>query len=292
MISAAHYIDDAGTPGAESNTTFLSESRKSWCAVTVPEKVADALGEAMGMFLSGVRQDFGADELHFTDVYGGRGKWKGVPVDARVEIFDLMTGVFEAFQLPVVFQTVSRSLFSDHAELFSRTKLKPGQFWDIKSIPHLGLLLTCFQISRYFDCLQKKGPHDFPQPLPAYADEGLAKAGAEVSLPNWGRAIQGRKLTFQRSLDTPGLQLADFAAFSISRTQWLAAKQEKGTPISEADKHIMAISGRLNLLNLDMVSIDPVSFSRDDYEDYLSRDRAEKGLPKWPFPSAQSDSEG
>lgn len=258
----------------------------------VPEKVTDALGEAMGMFLSGVSQDFGADELHFSDVYGGRRKWNGVPVDARVEIFDLMTGIFEAFQLPVIFQTVSRSMYLDHIELFSRTQVKPGQFWDIKSIAHFGLLLTCFQISKHFDRLQKEHPHDFPQPLPAYVDEGLAKAGAEVGLPNWGSAIQGRKLTFQSSIDNPGLQLADFAAFSISRTQWLAAKQEKGTPINEADQHVMSVSGRLNLLNLDMVAIDPVSFSRDDYEDYLKRDRVEKGLPKWPLPSAQSDSDG
>lgn len=283
MINAAYYIDDAGTPGAESKSTFLSKTRKSWCAVIVPERVAGALGEAMGLFVSGVKQDFGANELHFADVYGGRGAWKGVPVQARKEIFDLMTDVFDKFSLPVVFQTVSQSMYSDHVDLFSRTKTMPGQFWNLESIPHFGLLLTCFQISRYFDYFRRNFPADFPRPLPAYVDEGLANAGAEVGLPNWEQAIRDRKLTFQRSLDNPGLQLADFAAFSISRTQWLAGKQEKGTPISSADQHIMAISGKLNLLNLDMVAIDPASFSRVDYETHLRRDRARKGLPEYPL---------
>ena len=61
----------------------------------------------------------------------------------RIKIFDLMTDVFVNFDLPVIFQTVSESMFSDHAEHFSRVVSTPGQFWDIKSIPHYELSLTC-----------------------------------------------------------------------------------------------------------------------------------------------------
>ena len=282
MIIAGFYIDDAGTPGAESKSPFLSESRKSWCAVIVPERAVDALGADVGLFLRGVKRDYGVDELHFADVYGGRRGWRAVPVAKRIEIFDLMTQAFVSFNLPVIFQTVSQSTYSDHAAFFSRVKAKSSEFWDVKSIPHFGLLLTCFQIAKYFDYLKKEYPSDFPRPLPAYVDEGLAKPGAEVTLPNWGHAIDGKKLMFQRSVDNPGLQLADFAAFSISRTQWIAARQLSGTPISVADQHIVSISGKLNLFNIDRVAIDPGNFSRKDYELVLRQDRAAKGLTENP----------
>ena len=282
LISGGYYIDDAGTPGAESESAFLDETRKSWCAVIVPERAAEPLSRGVGIFLRGVEQDYGASELHFADVYGGRGNWRIVSVAKRIEVFDLMAMIFERFNLPVIFQTASQSMYSDHAEFFSRVMAKPGEFWNVNSIPHFGLLLTCFEISENFEYLKKEYPSDFPRPLPAYVDEGLAKAGAEVKLPNWEHAIESRKLMFQSSINSPGLQLADFAAFSISRSQWISAKQKKGVPIRDADRHIMNISAKLNVFNLPRVAIDPDSFSREDYERFLRWDRAAKGLPEYP----------
>ena len=282
MVREGYYIDDSGTPGVRSKSAFLSESRKYWCAVVVPRRASHPVSVAMGILLFGVRQDYGAEELHFADIYSGRGVWRGVAVEDRIKIFDLMTDVFVKFGLPVIFQTVSESMFSDHAERFSRVVSEQGQFWKIKSIPHFGLLLTCWQVARQFRYLKSEYPSDFTAPLPAFVDEGLAKAGCEVGLPNWEDAIEGKRLTFDRSVDNPGLQLADFGAFTIAKSQWLSAKQEKGTPVSSSDLHIMKISGRLNLFNLDKVVIDPNTYSREDYEDFLMRDRVRKGLPKRP----------
>ena len=272
-VQADCYIDDAGTPGARSKSAFLSPLRRSWCAVIVPWRAAGPLGVAVDLLLGGVRQDYGAEELHFAEIYGGRGVWEGVSVDRRIEVFDLTTEIFVRFGMPVIFQTVSESIFSDHAAFFSRYRSKLGQFWKVESIPHNGLLLTCYQFAKYFRYLNREYPTDFPSPLPGYVDEGLARAGAEVDLPNWGDAIEDKKLMFRRSVDVPGLQLADFAAFTISRTQWLAVKQQRGKSIRPPDLHIMGLSGRLNVFNL---VIDPGSFSGEDYDDLLMKDREKK----------------
>ncbi|MXX87299.1 MAG: DUF3800 domain-containing protein [Acidobacteria bacterium] len=282
MIVAGYYIDDAGTPGTDSGSVFLDESRKSWCAVIIPERAARALAPAVDVFLRGVKQDYGADELHSADIYGGRDVWQDVSVANRMQVFDLMTGLFETFRLPVIFQTINEWTFADHPAFFAEVRAKRGQFWDVRNIAHFGLLVTCHHLATSFDHLKKEYPSDFPRPLPAYVDEGLAKPGAEVLLPNWERAIRDRRLTFRRSVDTPGLQLADFAAFSIARTQWIAARQREGTPIKPADEHIMAISGKFNHFNLDRVAIDPSNFSRETYELFLRRDRAAKGLTEFP----------
>ena len=50
------------------------------------------------MFLQGANRNYGVNELHFADVYGGHGLWKGVSVQERMEILDLMTGVFETLR--------------------------------------------------------------------------------------------------------------------------------------------------------------------------------------------------
>ena len=119
MVREGYYIDDTGTPGVRSKSVFLNESRKSWCAVVVPRRASRPVSVAMGMFLLGIRQDYGAEELHFADIYSGRGAWSGVAIEKRIEIFDLMADVFVKFDLPVIFQTVSESMFSEHAERFS-----------------------------------------------------------------------------------------------------------------------------------------------------------------------------
>ena len=122
----------------------------------MPERAAEPLSRGVEIFLRGVKQDYGAGELHFADVYGGRGSWRAVSLAKRIEVFDLMSMVFERFNLPVIFQTVSNSMYSDHAAYFSSVVAKPGQFWDIKSVPHFGLLLTCNEISENFDYLKKE----------------------------------------------------------------------------------------------------------------------------------------
>ena len=45
------YIDDAGNPGASSPSVFLSESRKSWAAIIIPQEIADEVEVAMRLFL-------------------------------------------------------------------------------------------------------------------------------------------------------------------------------------------------------------------------------------------------
>ena len=121
MVCEGIYIDDAGTPGSQSKSAFLSESRKSWCAVVVPHRVSGPVRVAMGILLAGIKQDYETEELHCSDIYGGRGPWKGVAAKDRMQIFDVVAEMFETFDLPVIFQTVSGSMFTDHAERFSRS---------------------------------------------------------------------------------------------------------------------------------------------------------------------------
>jgi hypothetical protein len=286
IIRRGIYIDDAGTPGVESKSEFLPEDRRSFCAVIVPEAVVNDLSIALDIFYRGIQQDFGVRELHFTDIYSGRGPWKGVDVVRRKEIFDLMLMIMEKFCLPVIYQTSSESFETSQISAY---KTKDGVWWNFSNTAHQALLWLCFvtscEIREYRD--EPDSSPDFQHPFEATIDEGLMKAGSEVELPNWGDIFLNKKLRFASSDACPGIQLADFAAFCIARAQWLAGRQDPGSLLNSADRHILEISGKLNLWNLPTVNINPENFSRDAYEWTLKRYRKEIGLSHKPIKNSK-----
>ncbi|HEY2033125.1 MAG TPA: DUF3800 domain-containing protein [Rhizomicrobium sp.] len=236
----------------------------------------------MSVFLEGVRNDFGASELHFTDIYSGRGTWKGVPVAKRIEIFDLMKHFVSSFALPIVHRTVSEETLDDHPGIREKLVRTSGSPWNLAEISHFGFLLLCFSVCGYAREMNRKAPSDFRLPMPLFVDEGLAGAGTFVGLPSWGDVIEGQQAHFCNSKDNPGIQIADFAAFAIARTQWIIVQQKGGTPIRKGDLEFLKTTSDLNLVNLPKVAMSLENVSKDAYEFLLSRDRQNKGLPPRP----------
>lgn len=279
ILTGAIYFDDSGNPGAQSGSDFLPSSRKAWTAVIVPSPVAEKVQEGMEIFLNGVRGEFGVDELHFTEIFSGKGLWKKVAVDERAKIIEFMSRLIWAFDLPIVHQSVSEFTRADHP--ITARPFRSGD-WDTADLSHFGLLLLCSEVSRHLRELRDHGPENFKLPFALYADEGILPAGRDRALPNWADVIEGPHVRFRNSVDVPGLQLADFAAFIINRTQWIAATREPGRPISMAEQVILDASANLNVLNFELQSIPIEDFGRAGYEDRLSADRLAKGLAPRP----------
>ena len=282
MGLGAIYVDDSGNPGQDSGSEFLSPSRKSWTAVIVPAAVDADVSTAMDIFLGGVQSDFGARELHFTDIFSGKGVWKGVPLGRRIEIFDLMSTLMGNFGLPVIHVTTSNETLQDHPEIVAGLKPTDVGSWNLADIAHFGFLRLCSTAAQYLREFCQDAPQDFRFPMPLYVDEGLKKSGAETPLPNWGDVISGPKALFCSSSDIPGIQLADFAAFSLTRSQWIAAKHEAGQPMTDAQREFLKTTSRLNVLNMAFFQVPEHKFGKDLLEKNLSADRLEKGLSARP----------
>ena len=84
------------------------------------------------------------------------------------------------------------------------------------------------------------------------------------------------------SQDVAGIQIADFAAFTISRTQWTVTQRQLGTPVSRSDEEFLSFGSDLNIVNLPMVPIAKSNLSKESFEFILERDRMNKGLPRKP----------
>lgn len=276
------YVDDSGNPGADAGSIHLSETRKSWTAVIVPPSAAQDCSFLMDTFLRGVGGDYGTNELHFTEVFGGRGVWKRVKIEDRIQIFRLMSSFLSRrVPLPIVHVTTSQETLNDHDEIISTFCTNPKQFWNM-SVPHFGFLRMCSEVAAYLREMRENGHPDFTNPLPMFADEGLAVAGAIIPLPNWEDVIEGPSVNFVTSQDVAGIQIADFAAFTISRTQWIVVQRKLGTPVSRSDEEFFSYGSGLNIVNLPKIAVAKNNLSKDSFEFILERDRVAKGLPRKP----------
>lgn len=282
MSISGIYIDDSGNPGADSPSVFLPESRKSWAAVVIPESIANDIEQAMSIFLGGIMQDYELSELHFTDIYSGRGIWKKVPVAERIQIFDLMTMLVSKFNLPVFYQSFSEEFRKDYSKEWDQISELEIKFWDFKSTPHISLFLILIQLRDAIPILRKQSG-DFESTLDIFVDAGLAKNSALIQLPFSGNGHISNSIKFEHSNSKAGLQIADFVAFVISKSQRIMFKKEAGKDYKDNDLHILSIIPKLNHWTLDLMEVDQKKYSKEGYEFLLQRDRVNKGLTKKPL---------
>ena len=235
----------------------------------------------MKIFLGGVKQDYGVNELHFTDIYSGRGAWEGVAVAERIEIFDLMASLVLKFDIPVLYQTFSEEFRNDRKESWDSLGEIEFPFWDFNKIAHIGY---CLLLVRTKDVLRDLRSLDtcFNHIFQIYTDEGMAKRGSQQKVPINPHQYYEKSIIFQSSESCIGLQISDFVAFVISRSQRIMMKKNAGEYFSPADKHILSIAEKLNHWTMDLIQANESHFSREEYEFLLKKDRKNKKLSALP----------
>ncbi|MBS0417033.1 MAG: DUF3800 domain-containing protein [Proteobacteria bacterium] len=268
-------VDDSGTPGVAPKSAFLHVNRKTWAAVIVPAAAVASLRTGLQLFIDGVRGEFGVDELHFTDIYNGRGAFKPVPIEKRYELFDLMATLFASFKLPIVVQTLSPQYLAETRQ-YMREWPKRLPWFKSHNHEHVGLLFLLCRVRMFM----REQQQVLAKPLSLVIDEGLLKAGSAVSVPGWADLFLGGCASFQSSHQFPFLQLADFAAFVVARAQWIVSAGIS----KERDVQFLRIVSpeRLWYVNLPMAKVSPNEDSAKQYGRVIQADRMLKRLPADP----------
>jgi hypothetical protein len=243
------FIDDSGSPGQ--NTEGLDSRRKTWAAVIVPPEHMAEIMDQFPRALS-VLQENGVDsqEFHFVDIWNGNGKFKKLDYAQKLGIFRFMVHIFSVYQLKVLIQTFDPNQATD---VLDRMACPPNiGLLDLTKTEQIALLFVLIRVR-----WQLKETGGEGATACVVVDEGLRKSGANMSFPGWAPMFHTGTVVFANSGLCHPLQLADFAAYVLNRTQILRVKEKLG----QGDKDFLEIVSPLadNYINIPKAVISDLS---------------------------------
>ena len=212
------FIDDTGSPGL--STRYPHPERKSWVAVVVPKhQISEVLCE-LPRAVEELRNITGAAEFHFSDIHAGKKTFGNIDLNVRLGIFRFMAHIFSVYRFPVIVQTFDPDSIAD---IRSRAPFpqKLGMF-DLTKIGDMALLTLLFRVEWF---LKEIGTEHGVRAR-VFVDEGFKKNGIAIKMDNFNRCFADGLVCFARSDAIQPLQLADFAAFCLNRTQLILGKPE------------------------------------------------------------------
>ena len=258
-------VDDSGTPGQVSSSRYLHPSRKTWVAVlTTPEQFR-VIAQQLPRALQELTEQTGAKEFHFTDIYRGAGEFKNVAFEVRFAMFALMGSLFRRYMWPVLVQTFDNA---DLVSLKGRIKWppKPGAF-NLKMPSDAALLFLAFRVHQFIG----ENKVEYPGPCYFVLDEGFRPSRRKIALPVMQSAFSQQSIFSADSREFVALQLADFAAFCVGKTQWLMTKPKRSNTDNQFLEIIAGI--RTNVLNLPEDVVNLETWSVDQYDRLMDEDR-------------------
>lgn len=247
-------VDDTGSPGDKNTPGSLHPQRKSWVAVVLTPGQAREVSEQLPQALALLRTETGASEFHFTDIYSGRKAFADLPIELRLSLFGFMAYIFTTYQFPIIVQTLDpdNSMYQQMRDNF------PGDIGPFKSDKPGDIALLMLLIrTKWFLKEQGVTPATAAR---VFIDEGFMKHGRAFNLNAFRDVFDQGLLCFADSRSVPHIQLADFAAFALNRTQWLLGKQQ----LSPIDQALIEI---LSPITWNFVNIKPVILPADWWSD-------------------------
>lgn len=235
------FIDDTGSPGLATASPRLIPERSSWVAVIVPRSAMREVLEQFPEALDELSRLVPSREFHFGDIYAGRREFDGLPIAVRLAPFEFMATIFRMYRFPIIVQT-----------------LDPNSLGEIRRRAKFPDSIGPFNLARpadaalFFLLLRVKW-HLQGQAGPGLArvfiDEGYKNNGIAIRIPTFDEVFADSLVCFARSSSIPPIQLADFAAFCMNRTQLLLAKDE----LSSLDRTLLGILSPIawNYVNID-----------------------------------------
>ena len=242
------FVDDTGSPGLPNTPAHLHSGRKSWVAVVVPKVHIGEIWRQFPRALSELGKTVGATEFHFTDIYMRRREFRDVPLPTRLGVFQFMAHIFTTYRFPVFVQTLDPDSLKEIRGRANFPK-RLGPF-NLQKHEDLALFFLLLRVKWHLE--QTYSGSDTLARV--FVDEGFKKSGVAISIPPLKTVFADGLICFARSDSILPLQLADFAAFCLNRTQLLMGKKQ----LSELDISLLRIIQPLawNYQNIPVVPLD------------------------------------
>ncbi|EKD87961.1 MAG: hypothetical protein ACD_35C00119G0002 [uncultured bacterium] len=239
------FIDDTGSPGLTDTPPNYLPGRKSWVAVIVPPHQIPEVLEQFNRALHTLKEATGATEFHFTDIYSGRKEFKSVDLQTRLKLFEFMAFIFSQYQFPIIVQTF------DPVTLADIRRQSAGQMpdrlpeFDFSREEDTALFFLLIRLKWFME----KTP-EFPNvKAHVFIDEGYKKNGVGIKIPTFETVFCDGLVCFAQSSGIVQIQLADFAAFALNRSQLIGGRDKRNS----LDLRLLQIlsQANLNFLNIE-----------------------------------------
>jgi hypothetical protein len=244
------FIDDTGSPGLAIASPRLHPERSSWVAVIVPRSDMREILEQFPGALDELSRLAPSREFHFGDIYAGRKEFDGLPIAVRLALFEFMATIFRTYRLPVIVQTLDPTSLGEIR--------RRGKFPD--SIGPFNLIRPT-DAALFFLLLRVKWHLQGatgPGLARVFIDEGYKNNGVAIRIPTFEKVFADGLVCFAKSSSIYPIQLADFAAFCMNRTQLLLARDE----LSYLDRTLLEI---LSPIAWNYVNIEKQVLSLEDW---------------------------
>jgi hypothetical protein len=216
------FIDDTGSPGMPNSPEKLRPDRQTWVAVVVPPAQVLPVTVAVNEMLEPLRE-LGVNECHFAEIYSAKGPFRReLPSELRTALFQFFADVVSVHELAIYVQTFDPETHAENAGTWPRLP-KIASCFDMQRHEHAALWFLLVRVRDHL--LTNRASSD--QRAMVFVDEGLKKAGTSVEVDVLDDVFLGGHLMFGSSAAVPLLQVADFAAFCLNRTQLIIRKKQK-----------------------------------------------------------------
>ncbi len=245
------FVDDTGF-NKNKNSRRLNDENISMvgCLVAV-DKIQDLANE-LNFQLSELKELYDADEYHFTDICNHKNQFEGIDGYDALSMIQLFAEIIKEYDIKIVTQTITSEMLEKNNDLISEVdkiaaKCGLSNTSEAQKNESRALILNILNAKKYVESLS--GDNEIAA---VFCDEGLRKNNAETKIKLGGKDVE---IDFCSSKEFPYLQVADFAAWALTRSKLnLEKSQEK--EMKDFDLMTMKILEDIvpNYINIEAVS--------------------------------------
>lgn len=205
------YIDDTSISGNPCEVYSVNSNYKSYIAIFLENNAAMAAKRVMLKLTEDLKNQYGTDEFHFTDIYSRHGPYKTMSQDEKEGLFETFSDLINHFGIHWTIQSMTYESKRKIDDAIKKAKTENNS--NLPDIAELMLLMKKLNGLIQNQIIPSKNIH-------IVCDSGIKKPGESLTFPDSGKIFVFPPIIyFEDSKKEPLLQLADFVAFCFLRNQ-------------------------------------------------------------------------
>ena len=267
-------IDDTSFDQKARKSEYLQNERYTFCGLLFDQKYLAnyeyILGDENSGLIGELNKRYNTTEFHFTDIVNHKGKFSNIELTETLEILDAFSEIIAMQDLPIItfslnsLTPLGSEKVKDIFSKFAGNVNLPKSGKDLDKT--ISLALCVLKANNYAKSHNGEIVH-------VICDEGLRK---NTATSTFNLSDKPLTIEFASSESTPIIQLADFAAYSLTRRKIIIDKRA-GTDLAPAEKQMLKSFEKMNdnFIDLPQVELDQTIPEYDDVIAMLAKENYE-----------------